>query len=60
MDEAADVKRMWQSEVVQLLEELESRETRRNHFDRASAIREVIERFDTVVSGAAGDATRPE
>jgi len=56
MDTATDVKGMWRSEVRQLVEELELRENRANHIDRASVIREVIERFDAVVGNAANNA----
>jgi hypothetical protein len=40
------IKRMYYSEIKPLLDELEGREFRANHKDRASAILEVSERFE--------------
>ena len=53
MDTATDARDMWWAEVRPLVEELELRENRANHIDRASMIREVIERFYAVVGNAA-------
>jgi hypothetical protein len=46
-DEGLD--NMWYSEVRPLIKELENREYRSNHIDRAASILEVIERYDNVV-----------
>jgi hypothetical protein len=60
MDTAHDVKEMWWSEVRPLVEELELRENRANHIDRASMICEIIERFDLVVGNAVIPAGDPK
>lgn len=46
---------MWLIEIKPLCEEFEAREFRANHYDRASAILETIERFESVIEQYEGN-----